>query len=246
MGSKVTLLGGITYDNITVQVGLFICDKWLSEGIKRNVFFLNADCLYQAQTNIEYRNILNNQCDLLLSDGVGIRLITKYYHSVMNDNCNGSDFSPKLLKASAEKGLGVFLLGGIEGVAEAASHNLKNDIPNLKIVGTNSGYFEDSESVIDKINTSGASILLVGFGVPLQEKWITENRNKLSPTLCLGIGALFDYYSGNVKRAPKIIQKIQLEWFWRMLIDPKRLVKRYLFDGSKLILKVLLSNREFK
>ena len=88
-------------------------------------------------------------------------------------------------------------------------------------MGTHSGYFNSDEEVIEKINKLEADILFVAMGVPLQEKWIVQNRGRLNPKLCLGVGALFDYLSGRIKRAPKWMQKAGLEWFWRLMMEPK-------------------------
>jgi len=229
---------GVNYNNITVYEALEQIDKFWNNDKKVNIFFLNADCLFKAQQDSEYRSILN-AVDLLLSDGIGLSFATRILGSKMKDNCNGSDLSPLLLLKAAENGHKVFFLGGEDGVAEKAADNIKKKMPNIQIVGTYSGYFESNDKIINKINNSGADILFVAMGVPLQEKWIYKNRQILRPKLCLGVGALFDYLSGHVKRAPKIVQVFHLEWFWRILMEPKRLWKRYLVDDMVLFWLVL-------
>jgi N-acetylglucosaminyldiphosphoundecaprenol N-acetyl-beta-D-mannosaminyltransferase len=171
---------------------------------------------------------------LVLPDGVGLKIISWIFGGKIKENCNGTDFSPKLMEEAAKEGYKIFLLGSKDGIAQKASENIKKTIPNLKIVGTSSGYFNNDEEVIQKINTSGADILFVAMGVPLQEKWIARNRDRLNPKLCLGVGALFDYLSGSTPRAPLPMRRMHLEWLWRIFIEPKRMFKRYIIDGSKL------------
>ena len=218
------------YDNITVPQALQRVENLLSEGGKRNAFFLNVNCLSIAYCDDTYRDILN-KADLVLSDGVGLRLATWLFGGVMRDNCNGTDFSPRVMRLAAKEGYKVFFLGGEDGVARMAAERVGHSVPDLEIVGARSGIFSDDGPVVDEINASGADILFVAMGVPAQEKWIDRNRDRLDTRLCLGVGALLDYLSGIVPRAPLWMRKAQLEWFWRILLDPRRMAKRYLVDG---------------
>lgn len=218
---------GIGYDNLTVGEALPRALSLTKGPGKYTLFFLNLDCLRIAHRDKEYRGILE-KTSLVLPDGVGLRLATRLFGGSMKQDCNGSDFSPILLRAAADKNLKVFFLGGKDRVAEEASENFVKIIPNLTIVGTHSGYVSNPSEIVDRINRSGADILLVAMGVPLQEKWIDQNRTELNPTLCLGVGALFDWLSGRKKRAPWILRALYLEWFWRILIDFRRLFARYI------------------
>lgn len=224
----------VRYDNITIEAAKKAALALVRGPSKREIFFLNLDCFRIAQEDEAYRRILE-QAALVLPDGIGIRLVTRLFGGRMLQNCNGTDFSPILLRAAAAENHSVFLLGGREGVAEAASRKLVEKIPDLRIAGTHSGYLSDDARVIKMINDSGADILLVAMGVPLQEKWIHRHQAELRPGLCLGVGALFDFLSGRIRRAPMWIRKIHLEWCWRILTDPKRLGRRYLVDGVKIL-----------
>ncbi|MDD5432008.1 MAG: WecB/TagA/CpsF family glycosyltransferase [Candidatus Omnitrophica bacterium] len=205
---------------------------------RSTVFFLNSDCVYKSFTDNEYINVLNN-ADMVLPDGVGLRLIIWFFGKKMLDNCNGTDFCPVLMEKLTEFRYKIFFLGGKEGVAKKAADNMRKKIPNITIVGTHSGYFKDDNQVIEKINSSGADVLFVAMGVPLQEKWIARNREHLNPRLCLGVGALLDFLSGTIPRAPKFMRLIHLEWLWRIIIEPKRMFKRYIIDGFKLFILVI-------
>lgn len=210
----------------------------IKQNDKLSVFFVNADCFYKTQVDSSYRNILNS-ADFVLPDGIGLRIITKIFGGKMLEDCNGTDFSPLLMQKAAEKGYKIFLLGSKDGVAEKAAENIRRQVPGIQIVGTHHGFFKNDEAVIKIINDSKADILFVAMGVPLQEKWIARHRDKLNPHLCLGVGALLDYLSGRIPRAPLFMRKMHLEWLWRIFIEPRRMIKRYIVDGAKLFWIIL-------
>ena len=224
---------GAGYNNVEFSNAVNVVDEFLQKPIKKSVFFLNADYLYKAQKDAEYRNILNSN-DLVLPDGIGLKIISAFLGSKMLDNCNGTDFSPVVLGLAARKGLSVYFLGSKEGVACKAAELAVKQFPGLKIAGVNSGYFDNNGEVIARVNASGADILLVGMGAPLQEKWIHKYRSELNPRLCMAVGAYFDFLSGYIPRAPKILICIHLEWLWRVLVEPRRMIKRYFVDGVSL------------
>jgi len=223
-------LAGVSYDNLTVQRALDRAIALVRNGACEQIFFLNLDCLRIAQTDSVYRDILNAAA-LVLPDGVGLRLATRIFGATMSANCNGSDFSPLLLRELAQRGHGCFFLGGREGVAERAAERVAGSIAGLRVVGTHGGYFTDDASVVRMINASGAAVLFVAMGAPRQEKWIARNRSELRPVLCLGVGALFDYLSGAVPRAPRRVRALSLEWAWRVALEPRRMVSRYILAG---------------
>jgi N-acetylglucosaminyldiphosphoundecaprenol N-acetyl-beta-D-mannosaminyltransferase len=221
---------GIEYDNLTVKEALEAIINLIESRQKANVFFLNADCLYKAQKDKEYRSILQ-AANLVLSDGLGLRLATKIFGGSMKDNCNGTDLSPKILEEAVKRDWSVFFLGGKDGLAKKAAQNIQLKFPSLKIVGTSPGYFGNDREVIHMINEAAPDILFVAMGVPLQEKWIFRNRAFINARLCLGVGALLGYLSGTILRAPLWVRQAHIEWFWRIFIDPKRMFKRYIVDG---------------
>lgn len=228
----------VKYDSISLNSAIEKTIWLLKNRQKSNLFFLNSDCLYKAQKDAEYQDILNS-ADLVLPDGIGLKIACKIFCQNIKDNCNGTDFSPLLIERAAKEGIKIFFLGGRDGIAEKAAEGIRKQISGVQIVGTNPGYFSDTEEVIRKINNSCADILFVAMGVPLQEKLIYKNRDKLNPKLCLGVGALFDYLSGGIPRSPILMRKIHLEWLWRIFIEPRRMFKRYIIDGAKLFIIVL-------
>lgn len=203
----------------------------LSQG-RCKAFFLNAHCCNVLRENNRYKTAVHC-ADYLLPDGIGISMAAKMSGEKLSENLNGTDLIPNLLTQAARLGKSVYLLGGKPGVAETAAHNLMQSIPQLNVVGTCDGYdgAQNTPKIISDINNSGADILLVAMGVPVQENWIHQNFPLLNAGLVMGVGAAFDFYAGQVARAPKIIRKAKLEWVWRLAIEPRRMAKRYLIGN---------------
>jgi N-acetylglucosaminyldiphosphoundecaprenol N-acetyl-beta-D-mannosaminyltransferase len=173
-----------TYFNIPLHAlsqeeALQACQNACSESRVYSLFFINAHCFNVAQQNDHYRQVIQN-ADLVLNDGIGIKIGSWFTDVKLKANLNGTDFIPKLLQKASQDQKSVFLLGGKEGVAEQATQNLKKTMPNLVVAGFSNGYFSDQHTIIDKINLSTADILIVGMGVPQQELWIYEHKSELT------------------------------------------------------------------
>ncbi len=196
------------------------------------VNFVNAHCVNMATQRDDYAATLQDS-DALLPDGSGIRLAARLAGTNTGDNLNGTDLFPLVCERAAARGTPIFLLGGRPGIAAAAAAAMKVRFPALQIAGTQHGYFSDSENdqVVDMINASGAAILFVGFGVPRQELWIARHRDRIDVPLLLGVGGLFDYYSGRIPRAPLLLRRMGCEWVWRLAQEPRRLARRYLIGN---------------
>lgn len=132
-----------------------------------------------------------------------------------------------MLRVGEKEGLTFYLLGGMPGIPEKTKENLEKIFPDIKIVGVHDGYMskEDEEKVIEEINTLQPNVLFVATGAPRQEKWIYNNRNRLEVDVATGQGGTFDYEAGRIKRAPKAIQKLGIEWLWRLILEPKRIIR---------------------
>lgn len=195
----------------------------------RQVFFLNAHCANIRAQNAQYRAALA-RADMVLPDGIGVELAARMCGQTLTENLNGTDFTPKLLAEAARRGQSVFLMGGKPGTAQAAAANLCHMISGLRIAGTLDGYAQarDEDRAVATINASGADILLVAMGVPMQELWLDRHAAQLRPRLRLGVGALFDFLAGNVRRAPTPVRRARCEWLWRLAMEPRRMARRYL------------------
>lgn len=222
--------------NKLVALGLDLVDATASEAIStllspgfRRVFFMNVHCCNIRRSNKDYASAVA-AADVLLPDGVGVALAGKMAGQELTANLNGTDFVPLLLAQAAKQGKSVFLFGGKPGTADAAAAKLIHSTPNLRIAGTRDGFdgAVNTEAVISAINESGADIVLVALGVPMQELWLHNNAHRLNAPLTIAVGALFDFLAGNVARAPKCVRKARMEWLWRLAMEPRRLAKRYL------------------
>ncbi|WP_234028762.1 WecB/TagA/CpsF family glycosyltransferase [Pseudoblastomonas halimionae] len=197
------------------------------------VNFVNAHCVNTLSKDDEYRRALATS-DRILPDGSGMSLAARMAGVKLGENLNGTDLFPHICEFAEYSGQAIFLLGGEHGVADGAAAWAARSFPQIDIAGTWHGYFdaEEENALIERINRSGASILFVGFGVPLQEKWIAENRHRIDIPVILGVGGLFDYYSGRIPRAPRMVRAIGCEWAWRLAMEPRRLAKRYIVGNG--------------
>ncbi len=198
--------------------------------------FVNAHCVNEQRKDADYRAALKAS-DLLLPDGVGMEIAAALSGAKLGENLNGTDLFPRLCGEAESEGVSIFLLGGLPGVADSTADWAKSQFPALRIAGTHSGFFspQAEDSLIDHINASRTGILLVGLGVPLQEKWIARNRHRINASVVMGVGGLFDYYSGRIPRAPAIVRACKAEWIWRLAMEPRRMAKRYLLGNAQFL-----------
>ena len=198
----------------------------LIEGSPLTIFTPNPEIVMLAERNNRFKAVLNS-ADLLLADGIGIVISSRLLRDPLPERVTGIDTGEFILKRAGEFGIPIFLLGAKAGVAERAAKEIKERYPSIRIVGTHHGYFDkkgmENDNIIRQINASGARVLIVCFGAPMQELWISENKNRLdSVNLYIALGGAMDVWSKDVCRAPKILQIIGLEWLWRILKEPRR------------------------
>ena len=201
--------------------------------------FVNPDCLNIAYTHDRYRSVLQ-QAARVLPDGIGIKVGCRMRGLGLAANVNGTDLFPRLCERAARDGFSLFLLGARPGIAEQVAKNMQARYPGLRIAGTQHGYFgpDEEDAIITRINTSGAGVLLVAFGVPRQELWLADHQAILYPPVCMGVGGLFDFYSGRISRAPLWLREIGLEWVWRLIQEPGRMWRRYILGNPLFLYRV--------
>lgn len=204
------------------------------------VQFINAHCVNVLAADAGYRAALA-RADVLLPDGSGLSLAARMADVALGENLNGTDLFPELCREAAMQGVSIFLLGGKPGIAAAAAAAMVARYPQLKVAGTRDGYWNkaDEARVIAEINATGAGIVLVGMGVPLQECWIDRVRGQLTVPVAMGVGGLFDYYSGSIPRAPQVVRAAGCEWAWRLAQEPRRLFARYVLGNPLFIARAL-------
>jgi Undecaprenyl-phosphate glucose phosphotransferase len=233
-------LFGLTIRDATLPEAAATIIAAARSNARLNVAFVNAHCVNQFHQDESYRRSLQ-AFDVLYADGVGMRIAAKAAGDDLADNVNGTDLFPILCEEAAESGVPIYLLGAQRGRADKTARRMALLYPGLNIAGTHHGFFEspeDEQAVIDRINASDATILFVALGVPLQEKWIERNRARLRPNVILGVGGLFDYYSGAIPRAPERLRDNGLEWAWRLVQEPKRLWRRYVIGNLEFMARV--------
>jgi len=237
-------------DNITTAEVLDNVELMIKAKESQYIVTPNVDHIIKLQTDKNFQEIYKN-ASLVLTDGTPLLWAAKYLGTPIKEKISGSDIFPVLCKLSSEKGYKVFFLGGRPDAAERAAKQLKNRYNKLDVVGIYAPPlgFENNEIENDKIITMikcvQPDILFVGLGAPKQEKWIYKYRKDYNVPVSIGIGAAFEFIAGMVKRAPGWMQKTGLEWFWRVLMEPKRLWKRYFIDDMK-IFRLVYSQKKYK
>lgn len=204
------------------------------------ITFVNVDVAVKAESDKYLNKILNN-ADYCLIDGMPLIWISKLLGKKFKEKVSGSDFVPRLCAMAEKNEWSIFLLGGAPGVPEKAAESLKMKYPLLKIRQTYSPPmgFEKMDNEIEKIKNmvkiSNSDILLVCLGCPKQEKFIYENYLDCGVKMAVCAGATIDFISGNIKRCPKWMSNIGLEWFYRFCKEPRRLFRRYFIEDLKIV-----------
>jgi len=219
---------------------LNIACRWARTSEKHFITYVNAHCLNVAHSLPNYRNILNN-ADLVYSDGVSVVWAGHFLHGCRLYKITGREWIFDFCNIASAQGISIYILAGAPGIAKRASLNLTARFPGLKIVGMSDGYFfEKSEiEVIEEIAQSKPNILFIGMGVPRQEFWINEHIVRINVPLCWAVGALFDYVAGVEPLVPQWMNRLALEWLWRLMIDPAGKWKRYIFGNPYFLLRVI-------
>ncbi|HET7203588.1 MAG TPA: WecB/TagA/CpsF family glycosyltransferase [Steroidobacteraceae bacterium] len=232
---------GLRFWDIPLQRAAgFIVDRAM-RGERTQVFFVNAHCVNEAARHPAYATLLSN-APFVFADGVGMALAARFSGTRLEHNVNGTDLFPLICQAAAASSVPIALLGARPGVARACAERITCAFPGLRVVWTDHGYLapEQERARLADLNASGARILFVAKGVPAQECWIAENAERLATPVVLGVGALFDFYSGAVKRAPRLVRDLRSEWLYRLMLEPRRLSRRYLLGNPAFIARTLL------
>ena len=229
MRDIITILG-VKVDNITREEAGAITEKLIKESSKtcKMVFAPNVEFIMMAQKDKEFFNLLQ-ESSLSTPDSIGVIMGAKLQKKSFKERIPGQSYFRKIIELSNEKGYSIYLLGGEPGIPEKTKENLEKLFPNVNIVGVHHGYFDENEEkeIIREINTLQPNVLFVALGAPRQEKWIKEHKDQLKVDVAAGQGGTYDYEAGKIKRAPLWVQKIGMEWFWRLAKEPSR-IKRQL------------------
>lgn len=187
---------------------------------------VNNEFIIEAQKNSEFREVINNS-DLAIIDSVGLKWAIKHLYKKNVKRIPGMDFVLELCKVSSDRGYRIFLFGGSSGVGQDAKNVLTKAYPEIQIVGVIDGINIDANKpdfkIIKTINDANADVVFVALGAPKQDIWIARNISKMKAGVFIGVGGSLDYISGRVRRAPRFLRKIGLEWLFRLIIQPSRI-----------------------
>lgn len=217
---------GAKIDNVNMTEAMNRISSYIIEGGIHQVITLNAEILYQAQQN-ERLLALINKADLVTPDGSGIVWGANHFGTPLKERVSGIDLLWEICRVAPEHGWTVYLLGAAPGIAEKASENLQEKFPGISIVGVRNGYFDvnnqaEVEGILKDVAGKTPDVLFIAMGAPRQEYFIEDYREALKAKVAIGVGGSFDVVAGAVKRAPVFMQKMGIEWLWRLICQPSR------------------------
>jgi N-acetylglucosaminyldiphosphoundecaprenol N-acetyl-beta-D-mannosaminyltransferase len=231
------LVAGVPIDRLDMDGALARLRAALAGDRLAQVATVNLDFLVRAQRHVELREVLDRS-ELNVADGAPVVWLSRLLGRPVPTRVAGADLVPLLVVDAASRGAGVFLLGGADGVAEAAAARLTRTTPGLRIAGCHAPPLApldemDSDHIVDLIDRSGAEVLLVALGNPKQELWIARHRHRLPGVrVAVGVGCVFDLWAGRSQRAPAWMRRFGLEWLHRLVSEPRRLFGRYATDAT--------------
>lgn len=212
-------------------------EKKLEKKEKSFIVTANPETFTYGEKNKDFNQLLLDKNTTLIPDGIGIVKAAQMLNYNIKERITGIDLATKLLEIANEKKYSIALLGAKEEVIKKLKEVIKEKYPNIKIIRAENGYIEDKDIFFEKLLKKEPDICLVALGIPNQELLIYKHISKFKKGVFVGVGGSFDVLSGTKKRAPKIFQKLNLEWFYRIIKEPKRL-KRFYENNIKFILKI--------
>lgn len=215
---EVETLFEVKFNALTMDGLMESIDSDLSKNKSITLAFSNPEFIIEAQRNGFLRDYLN-RADYNLADGVGVVVASRLLGKGLPERVTGTDFVYRMAEFCAHRSHTLFLFGGRPGVAAAAKAELEKAYPGIKIVGTVDGYAKDLDKVVEEVNRVKPTFLMVCLGNPIQEQWIAEHRDVLEAKVVFGNGGALDFCSGRVRRAPRWMQRLALEWLYRLRTD---------------------------
>lgn len=229
---------GVKFDNVTADEASRRFLTMIESDRLKTIYTPNTEMIMKAQQDPDFKAILN-EGDLVVPDGIGVVIASKIHQLGLSERVPGIELMAMILEYCNRTGKSIYLFGGRPGVAELASSKIKSTYPNLKIAGYRDGFFKNSDefAILNGINEKKPDVLFVALGAPKQEKWIHSNKKILNTRVAMGVGGSLDVWAGTAKRAPVIFQKLGLEWFYRLLTQPTRVMR--MMSLPKFMIKVL-------
>jgi N-acetylglucosaminyldiphosphoundecaprenol N-acetyl-beta-D-mannosaminyltransferase len=233
-------LAGVPVHRLSMQEAEAEICRRIRERMKTHVVFINAAKVVKYHSDASLRQVIE-RADLTLADGVPIVWASRLCRESLAGRVNGTDLMERMIERAAREGFRIFLLGGHQDVVEEAAAVCRRRYPLLQIAGMRSGYFsgDEEESVIRQINQSRSDLVLSGMSTPRKELWADAALSRLDVAVCQGVGGSFDVIAGRVTRAPVWMQRSGLEWFYRLLQEPRRMGPRYLATNPLFVWLIL-------
>ncbi len=227
----------IGFDNVTLDEAVAIAVQHIESGEKCRVVTPNAEIAQLCKDDSSLCDIVNRS-QLVLPDGIGVVYASRILGRPLKGRVPGVEFGEALLARLQNTGKSVFFFGAKPGVAQKAAENMQKKYPGLRIAGTLNGYYTDELKVVKTINAAQPDVLFVCLGAPKQEQFMALRGEVLDATVMAGLGGTLDAFAGEVRRAPDIFIKLNLEWFYRLLCQPKRIgrmmkLPAYLFSAMR-------------
>lgn len=217
------LILGVRFSAVTLDEAVEAAMARIRAGEKGYVVTPNSEIVYLCRSQPDLTALLNGAC-LTLPDGVGVVHAARLLHKPVPGKVAGVDFADALMGRMAQEGRSVFFLGAKPGVAEQAARKLCEKYPGLVVKGCRDGYFQDEAEAVAAVNAAGGvDLALVCLGAPKQERFMAAHQSELDATLLCGLGGSLDVFAGTVRRAPDLFIKLGLEWFYRLIKEPKRI-----------------------
>ncbi|HIJ71468.1 MAG TPA: WecB/TagA/CpsF family glycosyltransferase [Planctomycetes bacterium] len=229
---KVNMLG-IDVAAVRMQDVLNICESYITNGSNLLIGVVNVAKLVNCHKNIELRESLA-EADVIVADGLPIVWLSKLTGEPVPERIAGIDIMYRLLERASEKNYGVFFLGATQQVVQKVVETVQLKYPGVRIAGYRNGYFKESQEndVAEQIRNSSADILFVAVPTPKKEHFLGKWRDYMNVPVCHGVGGSFDVVAGVTKRAPVWMQKCGMEWFYRLIQEPRKMWKRYLVTNT--------------
>lgn len=217
---------GLPVDAITYAEWLSLIGQWVQGEAARHVCTVNPEFVMIARQDVNFYNILQ-RADLCVPDGVGLLWAARRQGTPLPERVTGSDGVPIIAEQAAKSGWRLFFLGAAPGIAAEAAAILQARYAGLQVVDVYSGSPapEEEDAIVARINAANADILFVAYGAPVQDKWIARNLTRLRMKMAMGVGGSFDFIAGKVPRAPQWMQRLGLEWLYRLYLQPWRVVR---------------------
>ena len=212
--------------NVDMETALQILDGFIQVGGPHHVVTADSSMLVMAQEDAALRAIIG-LAELVTPDSTGILWAARRHGTPLKERVSGVEIVERLCERSAARGYRLFFLGAGPGVAEMAADRMRARYSGAQIVGVRHGYFSEAETpaLLEEIRRCQPDVLCVAMGIPKQEKWIAAYREALGVPVMIGVGGTFDVLSGRTRRAPHWMQRLSLEWLWRVLSNPRKIGK---------------------